>query len=193
MKSAEALVLSVQREQQSHDLLAHRDILNLDTQMRLKHMTLHFLKYAGKLAIARQKKDAKLLHHTLVDTFIICLATANALNVSLANSWSVQAEDIDQVAKEIAKEFGLYEEDVIFDEALFKLAVIAGKMAKSIESTDHLERGNPRAELEDYVVELSKEMLAMIGALKLPILTLIRQRWAAVEAKSIFSQQLVVV
>lgn len=187
MKSAEALVLGVQREQQNHDLLAHRDILNLDTQTRLKHMTLHFLKYAGKLATARQEKNDELLQHTLIDTFIICLATANALNVSLAKTWSFTAENIDSLAITLADTHNVEWNSSIFDVALLKLVIMAGKMAKSIESTDHLERGNPRAELEALVTELSEEMLTLIGALNLPLAELVRQRWSAVEAKSIFA------
>ncbi|WP_313167538.1 hypothetical protein [Massilia oculi] len=189
MKSAESIVLGMQREQQNHDILAHRDILNLDTQTRLKHMILHFLKYAGKFAVARQQHDSELLQHTLIDSFIICLATGNALNVSLAKKWGLTAADIDDLSCVIYRQRAGLDTSQIFDDALTKLSIIAGKMAKSIESTDHLERGNPRLELEDYIVELSEEMLVLIGALKINLGALIRHRWAAVEAKSIFSDR----
>lgn len=186
MKSAEAILLPLQRKQQEHDLLAHRDILNLDTQTRLKHMTLHFLKYAGKMMQARADESISLLCSTLVDTFIICLATANALNVSVGRSLGIEARDLDELASAIDSASHPAQINA-YDSALFGFLIIAGRMAKSIESTDHLERGNPRAELEELVVELTRIVLREIGALKLPLTEMIYKRWSAVEEKSIFA------
>jgi hypothetical protein len=185
MKSAEAILLQIQSEQQSHDLLAHRDILNLDTQTRLKHMTLHFLKYAGKIASAKRDQDLAGLGNVLIDVFIICLATANALNVSVGAQCPASSANLDTLASDLAmtSEAGDH-----FDQALFDLVVIAGKMAKSIESTDHLERGNPRAELEGLIVELTNSVLISIGRLRVPLSTSVKARWQAIERKSIFSR-----
>jgi hypothetical protein len=187
MRSAEAILLQIQSEQQAHDLLAHRDILHLDTQTRLKHMTLHFLKYAGKIATARTQKDADTLANILVDVFIICLATANALNVSLGVGTPVTAPNLDILAQKIAD---LVPGGDPYDKALTDLVMIAGRMAKSIESTDHLERGNPRAELEELIVELTMAMVASIGSLKITLQSAVEGRWRFVEQKSIFSRQI---
>jgi len=185
MRSAEAILLHVQSEQLAHDRLAHQDILNLDTHTRLKHMTLHFLKYAGKIAQARINHDVSTLSNVLIDVFIICLATANTLNVSLGANSSITASSLDNFANKLAE---LTQLDDPFEQALTKLVITSGKMAKSIESTDHLERGNPRAELEDLIVELSMDTLASIGSLKISIQTEIENRWRFVEKKSIFSR-----
>jgi len=158
--------------------------LTLDTHTKLKHMTLHFLKYAGKIAEAKKRCDHDALSAILLDAFIICLATANALNVSVGAAIESTGEpDIDSLAKNCARGYG---NDDLFDAALIDLVIVAGQMAKSIESTDHLERGNPRADLEALIVTLSSAVLALNGALGEPLESRLRSRWAAVEAKSIF-------
>jgi hypothetical protein len=183
MKSAEAILLPVQHAQQDHDLLAHRDILNLDTQTRLKHMTLHFLKYAGKMAVASERSDCEALGAVIVDSFIICLATANALNVSLGASLDIRADSLDDLARRMAPDLPPVQ---LFARALTEQVKIAGQMAKAIESTDHLERGNPRADLEELIVALAAAMLRIAGGLRLRLDDDIRRRWAAVESRSIF-------
>jgi hypothetical protein len=184
MKSASTIMLQIQRDQNTHDLLAHRDILNLDTHTKLKHMTLHFLKYAGKLAEAHDAQSRSSLELVLVDTFIICLATANALNVNLGKAWALSAENLDGLSRCFCVK-GLTVDPL--DRALFGLVKIAGRMAKAIESTDHLERGNPREDLETLIVELSAEVLLLLGSLNTSIEEIVRARWSAVESKSIFS------
>ena len=184
-KSAEEILLSLQAAQQTHDLLAHRDILNLDTQTRLKHMILHFLKYSGKMAIAQENRDEKLLINTLIDTFIICLATANALNVSLGADLNILTSDLKSLGIELSKNF---RKEKIHEHALIELVTTAGRMAKSIESTDHLERGNPRAELEKLIVELSSAMLGISGLINFTLQDEIEKRWKIIETKSIFSR-----
>src|SRR5437867_1956696 len=74
---------NLQLEQQTHDDIAHRDILALAVQDRVKHMVLHFAKYAGHFADIVETRDEPRFVATLVDTFIICLACANALNFKL--------------------------------------------------------------------------------------------------------------
>jgi len=178
-------MLQIQREQLAHDIIAHRDILNLDTTTRLKHMALHFLKYAGKIAAVSGVRDNEKLAHTVIDAFIICLATANALNVNLGKYWSCTGKDLQNLAEQMASEEDI---DDIFIFSLFSLVEISGKMAKSIESTDHLERGNPRDELEDLIPKLARSMLLTLGILKTPIEDSVKRRWIAVESKSIFSK-----
>jgi hypothetical protein len=183
MKPASMIMLQIQRDQNTHDRLAHRDILNLDTHTKLKHMTLHFLKYAGKLAEAHESQSRSSLEAALVDAFIICLATANALNVNLGATWRLFAENLDQLSRSLCPRNCAVDP---FDGALFGLVKISGRMAKAIESTDHLERGNPRADLESLIVELASAILSLLGYLETPIEESVRARWIAVESKSIF-------
>jgi hypothetical protein len=186
MKSAEAILLPIQVAQQEHDQRAHRDILHLDTQTRLKHMTLHFLKYAGKIASARDIADKGKLQDILVDILIICFATANTLNVSIGAGLELRTNDLNSLSRQLSQD---QKRSDVFDCALTDLVKISGRMAKSIESTDHLERGDPRAELEKLIVELSVVMLATAGSLGVPIQESIEQRWKLIESKSIFSRE----
>lgn len=184
MKPASAILLQAQIDQQRHDLRAHRDILNLNTYERLKHMTLHFLKYGGKMVEAREHLDKISLHKTLIDVFIICLATANTLNTNIAKKSSVYAEDLTKLAKALA--VSSTNASDIFDESITVLIKISGKMAKAVESTDHLERGDPRSALEELIGNLGLEILALIGKENIEINKKINERWDQVEGKNIF-------
>ena len=167
MYSAEAILLPLQKLQQRHDELAHRDILSFDLYKRLKHMVLHFYKYAGKVEAARAAGDIVLLRHTLLDVFIICMASANAVNVSIGAAVVAEAEsdDLDALAHALANRVGATDP---YAEALRNLVVIGGKMAKSIESADHMEEGNPRADMAALVPELAVTTLAVLGHLAGP-------------------------
>lgn len=184
MKAASAILLQAQIDQQRHDLRAHRDILNLNTYERLKHMTLHFLKYGGKIVDAREQSDRNSLHKILVDIFIICLATANTLNTNIAKKSTIYAEDLGKLTERLGANSARTTN--IFDESVTTLIKISGKMAKAVESTDHLERGDPRAVLEDLISELGLEILALIGREQIEIQKKIHERWEQVEAKNIF-------
>lgn len=185
MKSAEDILLPMQFAQQEHDRLAHQDILSLDIYTRLKHMTLHFLKYAGKIAFAHENDDKVSFSNTMVDVIIICLATANALNVNLGAAIPDRANDLNSLARNLSKKIDV---GSIFDRTLMDLVKISGRMAKAIESTDHLERGDPRLELEKLVVILTTAMLGAAGALDVEIERAIKDRWKLIEGKSIFSK-----
>jgi hypothetical protein len=81
---SEALDLDqLQLEQFKHDEAYHREIARLTTQDRLKHMALHFAKYAGSLA---ENSDEAAMRKAVTDTFVIALSTANILNVQLSNA-----------------------------------------------------------------------------------------------------------
>ncbi len=183
--SAEQILLAIQKKQADHDERAHRDILLLDTQTRVKHMVLHFLKYTGKIAEARRTKDQGVLERILVDTFIICLATANSLNVSLGEKLGT-AKDFSDLAKNLAARVSATD---LFEEALTRLAITAGKMAKAVESSDHWEKGNFRADMEGLVVDLNSAVIGLLGKLSIPdIPAAVKTRWHEIEQKQIFSR-----
>jgi len=183
--SAESILLPLQQLQQSHDEVAHRDILSFDLYKRLKHMVLHFYKYAGKIESARIDQDLVQLRKILVDTFIICMASANAMNISLGESIQEEAEapNIDALAYEIGKKVSTTD---LFSEALHSMLILGGQMAKAIESADHMERGDPRATLEALTPRLTVVILGILGHLDGQLDTELRERLHSVEQKSIF-------
>jgi hypothetical protein len=184
MKSASAILLQAQLEQHKHDLRAHRDILYLDTHTKIKHMTLHFIKYASRILDARQQQSKAILEKALLDSLIICLATANALNLHVSKNSYINAKNLDDLCT-ILSQMSSSATDV-YERALTALVVHSGKMAKAIESTDHLERGDPRSVLEAEVENLTLDILTIIGSEGMKIGNLMSDRWNKVEEKNIF-------
>lgn len=187
--SAENILLPLQKLQQAHDELAHRDILSFDLYKRLKHMVLHFYKYAGRIETARSTGDTQQLRRTLIDTFIICMASANAMNLSLGESITevAEAKDLDSLAHELGKKLQCTD---LSAEAVRALVVLGGQMAKAIESADHMERGDPRATMEGLVAQLTAVVLGILGHLNGKLDSDVRQRLHSVELKSIFLRPL---
>lgn len=184
---AENILLQLQRVQHAHDELAHRDILSFNLHKRLKHMVLHFYKYAGKIETSRLANDKIAMRATLLDAFIICMASANAMNLSLEKTLpaSAEAQDLDGLAKVLGRKFNGHD---LFGNAVSRFVVIGGKMAKALESEDHMEVGNPRAEMNGLLPEMTETVLGLLGHLGTGLDTDIRQRLISVEKKSIFSQ-----
>ena len=183
----DCIVMQLQRVQQSHDELAHRDILSFSLHKRLKHMILHFYKYAGNIEEAKANQDMTSLKKTLVDAYIISMASANAMNLSLSKAWGISTEiqDLDALAVSFGHRFKGQE---LFNTAISQFVLIGGKMAKAIESEDHMEDGNPRAAMTDLVPRMAAAVLGILGHLEKGIETAIRERLYLVEQKSIFSR-----
>lgn len=183
--TSENILLPMQKLQQTHDEVAHRDILSFDLYKRLKHMVLHFYKYAGKIEVARTKGDLHALRNTLIDTFIICMASANALNLSLGLFIQCypNTKNLDALSIELGKEI---QTNDLFLESLRSLILIGGQMAKTIESADHMERGDPRTAMETLVIKLTRAILGVLGHLNGQLANDVRARLQSVELKSIF-------
>ncbi len=183
--SAERVLLPLQKMQQAHDEVAHRDILSFDLYKRLKHMVLHFYKYAGRIEVARSTGDLSQLRNTLIDTFIICMASANAMNLSLGEKISEipESNDLDAFASELGKKL---QSTDLFVESVRTLVILGGQMAKAIESADHMERGDPRAVMEGLIVQLTVAVLGILGRQSGTLQTDVQTRLVGVEMKSIF-------
>jgi len=109
----------LQKEQHSHDMRNHLDIVSLHKTERLKHYGLHFAKYVGRLA--RESVEIKPIDRTLIDTLLISLSAANTLHQNLANE--------DFPAKKIRNQV----------DPLRSFADAAGRFADACEKIDHLE------------------------------------------------------
>lgn len=183
MSLVESALMRLQRVQQTHDEVAHRDILSFSLHKRLKHMVLHFYKYAGNIETARSAQDTAALRRVLVDAFIICLASANALNLRL--DLALGADAIDQIAFRESSTFG---GDDLYGQAVRELVLIGGQMAKAMESLDHVELGNPREAMLDLVPQLAASMLGLLGrAIGSEVEAAVCARLRAVEQRSIFA------
>lgn len=175
--------MRLQRVQQAHDEVAHRDILSFNLHKRLKHMVLHFYKYAGNIEVARGSSDVVMLSRVLIDALIICMASANALNLSLDRDLDSQG-DLDVIARQQAQKLA----HDPFSEAISQLVLIGGQMAKTVESLDHMEGGNPRAEMSLLVPRMTAAVLGLLGRAGIhDIEDLVLRRLTAVEQRSIFT------
>lgn len=163
-------VFSLQAAQQAHDDVYHRDIANLPTADRIKHMTLHFAKYVGYLADALTDNDVEKIERILVDAFIITLATANSLTQDLS---------VDVASTEVSDSS---------DHSAFRIladfAVIAGRMAKACESLDHLEAMPFRDVLQQANLAMFKRVVVEADRLNLDLRERYFERIRQVEGKS---------
>lgn len=187
MYTAEDVLLPLQRLQLAHDQLAHFDMLSFDLHKRLKHMVLHFFKYAGRIEAAKDSKDEDVLRGTLLDAFVICMATANALNLSLGEHINASAEtnNIDALAHSLGSDLGVVN---LHEEAVRALVIVGGRMAKAVESLDHMERGDCRAAIESLLPQLTTRILALLSRTSLQVECRIRERFSKIEEKSIFTR-----
>jgi hypothetical protein len=110
----------LQREQHTHDLRNHFDIISRSKSDRLKHYGLHFAKYVGRLA--RESAEPKPVDQTLTDAFLVGLSAANTLHQDLS--------------RESFKEPGNSQID-----PLRVIADAAGRFADACEKIDHYEEG----------------------------------------------------
>jgi len=174
-------LLELQDQQRRHDEVAHRDILCLSVRDRLKHMVLHHAKYAGKLYGLSLEDDTERVLATVVDAFIICLATANILNLDL------QKRVLGNIKVVSFAQGGAKEDTCQFEIFLRTLVVETGHMAKACESLDHVEKFDYRTTIEDSTVELTRALLSLSSERAFDLPAAVRRRWLTVEQKSIFA------
>lgn len=163
----------LQLEQFEHDETYHREIARLSTQDRLKHMALHFAKYAGNLAEAADDPDA--LIKAATDTFIIAVSTANTLNVRLS--------------EELSRATYRGESGPVSPFAR-SLTVHAGRMAAACEKLDHLEDFPFRPVIRERAIALVQAVVAEAEQHGWDIVDLVRARLAGVKQKMIFHGRL---
>ncbi|ODB41181.1 hypothetical protein A9L43_10060 [Pseudomonas mosselii] len=148
--------------------------------VRLKHMALHFYKYSSRVYQAQKTHDVDVLRATLIDSIIICLASANALKIFLDDYLEIDADSISDLFSKLSISGNGY--DTAFNQILDNLLVIGGKMAKIMESTDHMERGDPRAEMSRLVPELFFALAKHVDTLDIDIEWSIEKRFTAIES-----------
>ena len=179
-------LLNLQPKQLVHDANYHQDICRLPYTARINHMVLHFAKYAGKFLSAEEHHDRQLLIATLVDTWIITMASANILNLRLSESLGLEdqgATTLSPSLQRMAAEFGP-EKDPYFL-ALRHLGKTAGLMTKACEATDHGEPFDSRGTLERGVIHIAKLSIVLAHQLAIDLAMLVQKRWTDIEARSI--------
>ena len=177
--------IQMQQLQAQHDTKYHQDIAVLDTQSRLRHLTLHFGKYSGRLARARDLEEGKLrsqLEKTLTDTFIIALSAANVLNLNLDEIMKKN------VGSSLISEYptdSITSLEKIREKTMYGLVIGQSDLAKALESMDHVEEGTHRTILESGVIEITKTVLKGSKMMKMDLVNETLSRWEYVEKNRI--------
>lgn len=167
------LLTKVQRAQLKHDQDYHPDILALNTIDRLKHMVLHNTKYAARFIDAEDRNDDFLFESTLVDAFVIGVATSNTLVQNLSVILGACEND---------------DEPGNLNQLQFSRRYIAsiGKMAKACESIDHLEKYPFREVLQVENASIIREVIIEAEKRGIDLLYKYEARISDVEKKSPF-------
>jgi hypothetical protein len=161
---------AIQLAQFKHDEMYHREISRLTVQDRLRHMALHFAKYAGRLQ--EGLSDAE-FQRVAIDSLIIAISSANTLNVDLGST-ALGGEQSNAPRDTFAK----------------RLTVAAGRMAGACERLDHLEDFPFRAAITDEVLAILGAGLDLFEAEGWSPATAMEERLAHVKAKWIFHGKL---
>lgn len=179
------ILRGLQRQQREHDEKAHKDIYYLSYPSRIKHLTFHVAKYAGRLA--EKGTGSKDYRATVVDAFIISLSAGEVLLINFGAE--VMKWDKTKEHKNLS-ELGLALKDTFKVEELGdwyfrQLAIVAGRMAKACESLDHMEPVPYRDILSDSIIHLCKSSLAAAAVLSIDLVQKSKERWGAIESKGI--------
>lgn len=178
----------LQIQQLLHDKKYHADILCLPVQRRANHMGLHFAKYAGKFVEAKFVRDRELFLSTLVDTFVIALASANMFNIEVGDLCvfeEVKTKKFESLGAEIFSFTENHYEDV-FSFMADNLTIFSGRIAKSIESLDHMEPYPFRETFEKNLESIIGSVFVAATFLKVDLISQSKNRLSMVESRSIF-------
>ncbi|MBY8332387.1 hypothetical protein [Qipengyuania pacifica] len=159
---------AIQFAQFEHDEKYHPEISRLPVQDRLRHMTLHFAKYAGRLSEGPTDADFERL---ATDALIIGISCANTLNIDLSKVGdAISPDQRDEFARQ--------------------MTVYAGRMASACERLDHLEDFPFRPTLAEQVLKVISASLGVFFSNGWSPVEKMRERLAAVKAKKLFHGKL---
>lgn len=181
--------LDLQWSQLKHDEAYHKDVMAMALAQRIKHMALHNAKYAAYFLIAADVGDDAQMIRTLVDAFVITLASANTLNqdlgaqVSGSNSFS----SIEELGAELAKSLPRHQDDPLW--LVRQFVHHNGKLAKICEGWDHLESIPFSDGMKACNLALLQAVLAEASARGLNLSDAYIARIREIEARSMFDSQ----
>lgn len=155
----------LQWQQFEHDEKYHREIARLTVQDRLKHMALHFAKYAGSLTDAPEDEAVRRL---VTDIVVIAISSANILNLRLSDQHNALRSA--RQGSELAT----------------AITIGAGRMAAACEKMDHLEAFPFRERISESVLELLSQALSHAEAKDWDVEGMVAARLQPVKEKSIF-------
>lgn len=182
-------LLELQWAQLKHDEAYHKDVVILPLAQRIKHMALHNAKYTGYFIDAVDAGDETRMTKTLVDAFIIVLASANTLNQDLGRELddvSAETRSIVELGAQLRTSLPRQDTDPLWLVRAF--ARCNGQLAKVCESWDHLESILFRDQMKSCNFSLLKVVLAEATARGIDLANAYTTRIREVETRSIFDR-----
>jgi len=159
-----------QGEQLRHDALAHADIACLPMRRQLVHFILHLSKYQGRLLKALRSEDAESVQRLITDSFIILLATANALGKSPKLVGAGRPTSLSHLRS---------------SEALMCAYVeVVGEMSKACEAFDDNDDYPSHSMLDTCLGTLLRIVIALANAQGVSLLETVPYRWSRVERRA---------
>jgi hypothetical protein len=160
--------LLLQAAQSDHDQFAHTEIHNTTYQARLNHYVLHFFKYASNLddincnedkQAEKNKKSLKQIR----DTFLLLMAIGNNLNIDWDKKLNTSHYiDFRDILKNEYISNNISEENYI-SKAFHSVLKKGAKLAKVIESIDHMEPIHINNSFEEHSMNMLKDLLPIMG------------------------------
>lgn len=142
---------------------------------QLVYFTLHLAKYQGRLLKALRSQDSETIQRLITDSFIILLATANALGRSPKILGGGRPTSLSHLRG---------------SEALMCAYVeVVGEMAKACESFDDNESYPSHAVLDTCVSTLIRIIIALANANAVPLLETVPHRWGRVERRALANRR----
>lgn len=181
---AESILLSLQAEQLEHDEGYHKEISRLNIQDRLRHITLHFAKYAGQL-LQLDENDQE-FQRLLTDVFIISLSCTNVLNRrvwdELHCAVAEDPADLAELGRHLAGEEDVSKLNV--DAFARVVAINAGRMSAAAEKLDHLEDFPFRRAFNEGCISLAAAAITFAGVRGWDLASMTRDRLTGVKQKN---------
>jgi len=160
-----------QGEQFRHDAVAHADIVALSMPRQLVNFTLHLSKYQGRLLKALRSKDEESIQRLITDSFIILLATANALGKSPRIVAAGRPTSLSHLRS---------------SEALMTAYVeVVGEMSKACEAFDDRESYPSHTMLDTCIGTLFRIVIALANVNSVPLFETVPHRWSRVERRAL--------
>ncbi len=125
-----------------HDRDFHQDINCLSSKDKMYHLTLHLGKYAPTVV----SREGEVNFKVLADMFIITTSMANAMRVSVRQTWT---SILNRCA--LVSEKDVIRKESLFIDTLTYMSSTVAKLCKVCEGLDHLENVNPRATAADAI------------------------------------------
>jgi hypothetical protein len=164
-----------QGEQFRHDAVAHADIAALPMRRQLVNFILHLSKYQGRLLKALRLEDGESIQRLITDSFIILLATANALGKSPRIVGAGRPTSLSHLRT---------------SEALMCAYVeVVGEMSKACEAFDDDDNYPSHAMLDTCLGTLLRVVIALANVNGVPLLETVPHRWGRVERRALANRK----